>query len=338
MTTKKFLQVAVGLLVSAVFIYLIARQIPLDDILAALAEVQYSWVVAGVGCFAFGYFCRVRRWQLMLINENPAVSFGKAGTAFMVSIAANNVLPFRLGDVMRAFAFSKWLNVPSSAVLATLVAERLLDILALLVAFGLACLLLGLGTGAIAALLGAGSIGLVVLAVVIVVAFLYPQVMQPPVMYVLNRISPMMGSLGEKITNAAQNVFDTLKRVTRSGRTLALLMWSTLAWIGEAGVFLCAAYSVPALAVPKAAFLAMPVGTLSTLLPSSPGYVGTFHYFVIESAELLGNDLAAASAFAVVAHLILWTSATVLGGICFVVWSFTGLRYERFNDFQSEHD
>ncbi|MGJ8583197.1 MAG: lysylphosphatidylglycerol synthase transmembrane domain-containing protein [Marinosulfonomonas sp.] len=329
MRGRKITQFAIGLLFSAGFLYLIAQSIPFDGTKAALTDVNYSWVLAGVTMFAIGYLSRIRRWQLMLKNENPNVGFGRTGLPFMISIAANNVLPFRLGDVMRAFAFSKWLSVPSSSVLATLVAERLLDLLALLAALGLAVMFLGLGEGAIATLLGAGSLLLVALAIVIAIAFVYPQIAQPVVMFFVRLVAPLFGSIGERLSDAIENVFATLKMITRSGRTLALIFWTILAWAGEAGVFLCAAYAVPAMAEPFAAFLAMPVGTLATLLPSSPGYIGTFHYFVIEAAKLTGNGPAAATAFAVVAHLIMWLTATLVGGVCFAIWSLFGFRNER---------
>ena len=109
---------------------------------------------------------------------------------------------------------------------------------------------------------------------------------------------------------------------------MALIVWSIMAWVGETGVFLSAAFAVPSMTEPIAAFLAMPIGTLSTLLPSSPGYIGTFDYFVIEAATVVGNPPVAASAFAVVAHLILWTTATVVGGICFAIWSFLRITHE----------
>lgn len=329
MRSRKIIQFSVGLLFSAGFVYLIARSIPINGTMAALTNVKYSWVAAGGTMFAIGYLSRIRRWQLMLKNENPDVGFGRTGLPFMISIAANNVLPFRLGDVMRAFAFSKWLAVPSSSVLATLVAERLLDLLALLAALGLAVFFLGLGQGAIATLLGAGSLVLVALAVVIAIAFVYPQIAQPIVMFFVRLIAPGLGKIGERLSSAIENIFDTLKMITRSGRILALIFWTAAAWIGEAGVFLCAAYAVPAMSAPFAAFLAMPVGTLSTLLPSSPGYIGTFHFFVIEAAKLMGNAPAAATAFAVVAHLIMWVTATLVGGVCFAIWSFLGFRNER---------
>ena len=321
MSGKKFLQVVLGLAVSAVFLWLIARAVPLDDLKASLATVRPGMILAAIAFFIAGYLCRIRRWHLMLTIDNPELPFVRAGIPFMISIAANNVLPLRAGDVMRAFAFSSWLRVPPSGVLATLVSERLLDLLMLLISLAAALFLLGLSADATAALLGIGSVGLTALAVTVAVVVAFPQIFEPPVMFLLGLPLRRMGRTGERLLAAAGNVFATMRRLVRSGRTAGLFAMSILAWAAEAMVFFCSAQAVPALSNPQAAWLAMPVGTLSTLLPSSPGYLGTFHYFVIGAAELLGNVTASAAAFAVVVHLVLWMTATVIGGACFVVWS-----------------
>lgn len=326
MTVKRLVQLAVGLLISGGFLWLIATAIPVDEVGAALSRVDLLWAAAGVAMFAVGYLCRIRRWQLMLANDNPLLPFHRAAIPFMISIAANNVLPFRIGDVMRAFAFSRWLGAPSSAVLATLLAERFLDLLALLAALALASVALGIGEGRMAALFGVGLGGIMAAAAFIAFALLYPHMVQPLAHLILRRLAPILGGLGEKLTRAVDAVFDAMRRLTRSGRTLALIGWSAAAWGAEAGLFYCCALAVPAMTEPAAAWLAMPVGTLSTLLPSSPGYVGTFHYFVIKAVEALGNPPVAAAAFAFLAHIVLWLTATLTGGVCFAVWSFAKIR------------
>jgi uncharacterized protein (TIRG00374 family) len=326
MNRKKFFQIAFGLLISCAFIWLILTSIPIDELLSTLSKVRADYVAAGVAFFVVGYLCRIARWQLMLRIDNPALPFYRAGIPFMISIAANNVLPLRAGDVMRAFVFSKWLSVPSSSVLATLVSERLLDLLSLLVCLALALAYLGLAMDSATTLLGIGSAGLFSVAAIVALILGFPQVFQPLVMFLVRWIASLTGAAGEGLLRAVENLFQALRKMTRSGRTLGLIAMSALVWSAEAMVFFCAALAVPAITDPQAAWLAMPVGTLSTLLPSSPGYLGTFHYFVIEATQLLGNTSAAAAAFAVVVHLVLWVSATVIGGICFAIWTLFGIR------------
>ena len=88
----------------------------------------------------------------------------------------------------------------------------------------------------------------------------------------------------------------------------------------EGSVFWCVAKAMPAITQPVAGWLALPVGTLATLLPSTPGYVGTFDFFVIKAAEAMGNPAAAAAGFALMVHLVLWLPATLTGGACALYW------------------
>jgi uncharacterized membrane protein YbhN (UPF0104 family) len=66
---------------------------------------------------------------------------------------------------------------------------------------------------------------------------------------------------------------------------------------------------------PLAGWLALPVGTLATLIPSTPGYVGTFDYFTVKAMTELGNTTAAATAYALLVHALLWLPPTLVGGL-----------------------
>ncbi len=61
---------------------------------------------------------------------------------------------------------------------------------------------------------------------------------------------------------------------------------------------------------------ALSTGALATLLPSSPGYVGTFDYFAILGITAYGASRAAAAAFALLVHFLLWLPPTVVGALC----------------------
>lgn len=65
----------------------------------------------------------------MLAVHNREIAWSRSAVPFMTSIAANNLLPSRTGDALRAVAFSGCLGVPAARVLATVLAERLMDLL-----------------------------------------------------------------------------------------------------------------------------------------------------------------------------------------------------------------
>jgi hypothetical protein len=59
----------------------------------------------------------------------------------------------------------------------------------------------------------------------------------------------------------------------------------------------------------------MSTGTLATLLPSSPGYVGTFDYFAMQGIIAYGAAKEPAAAFTLLAHILMWLPLTVVGGL-----------------------
>ena len=71
-------------------------------------------------------------------QQQPGLTWRQCAGPLLGSFAANNILPFRAGDVLAAFAFNSRLKVSSGIVLATLFVERLLDLLMVLVLFGVA--------------------------------------------------------------------------------------------------------------------------------------------------------------------------------------------------------
>ncbi len=75
------------------------------------------------------------------------------------------------------------------------------------------------------------------------------------------------------------------------------------------------ATALSALPTPDASWLALPVGTLATLIPSTPGYVGTFDYFIVQAMTALNNPVTAATAYALLVHMVLWLPPTLIGGL-----------------------
>ncbi|KMW59728.1 hypothetical protein AIOL_004711 [Candidatus Rhodobacter oscarellae] len=312
----RWFQFALGVAIAGLFVWLILRHVDVADVWGALAASQPGWIAAAVVLFFAGYAARVARWRLMLSDGNPQITGGRAFGPFMASIAANNVLPFRAGDVLRAFGFTKWLGQSASAVLATLLVERFLDLLTLLLALGLALFWFGLGGETAGQLVGMGATGLIALGLCVLAVLLFPGLLAPIVFAVIRLVARVSAGLGRKLEAAATKVFETLATQAKGPRMVVLVLWSFVAWICEGLVFYCTALALPMLVEATAVWLALPVGTLSTLIPSTPGYLGTFDFFVVQAMQLVGNPAVAATAFAVLVHMVLWLPVTIVGGIC----------------------
>lgn len=311
MIAKKALQLAFGLCLAAFFLWLTLKDIDPVQMHRSLASANLGYVIFAFVAVIAGYSCRVQRWRLMLSYANPELSWGECAGPFLASFATNNILPFRAGDVMRAFAFNVELRATSGVVLATVVVERMLDLLIIIAAFGAAIAFFDVSSKN---LVGVGGVLFVGMAMVVGFALIQPRVMIPAMKTVASHATRAMPRLGATISEETNKIAVTFEHLAQRRRLGLLVLWSVLVWMLEGCAFWFAALAVASLFVPAGGWLALPVSALATLIPSTPGYVGTFDYFTIVAMRAVGNEITSAAAYAFLIHLIVWLPSTVGGG------------------------
>jgi uncharacterized protein (TIRG00374 family) len=311
MSGRHIRRVTIGILLALLFIWLVARQTNFNDLKQVFIGSVPGWAIVGLFAFAVDYACRIERWRLMLSSDNPRLTWRQCAGPLLGSFAANNVLPFRAGDMLRAFAFNSRLKVTSGVVLTTLFVERLLDLLMVLVLLGVALTYWGLSARGFAGVSGAT---LIAIAIGILFLLLYPQFLEPVAIAAGGMAVRMAPRLGRKLLDEIKKSLSTLANLSKGHTMIRLVTWSLAAWLAEGCVFWFAAMTLPSIAAPAAGWLALPVGTLSTLIPSTPGYVGTFDYFTVRAMSALSNTVVASTAFALLVHIMLWLPPTVIGG------------------------
>ncbi|MGH7450949.1 MAG: lysylphosphatidylglycerol synthase transmembrane domain-containing protein, partial [bacterium] len=126
---KRFI---LGLLVSAVFIYLAFRKIEFLQMWQALQQANYLWLFPAVGFMFISLWLRAMRWGYFMEPIKPGIGLHKLFASMMIGYYGNNVFPLRAGEVLRAYAIGKSTGVSRMAAFATIFVERLIDVLALL--------------------------------------------------------------------------------------------------------------------------------------------------------------------------------------------------------------
>ncbi len=305
-------RLALGFACALLFVGLIVRQIDLSGLSGAFRGTRLRWLAAALGMFCIGYACRIARWREMLVRDSPQLRWIDCAGPLLAGFATNNVLPFRAGDVLRALAFNRELGTNAGSVFASLFVERLLDLLMVLVVFGAALRASGLDANRIIGLAGSA---LFALSLLIAVALLVPKVFARVALGAALLATRMATDFGKRVAREIAKAVETLEHLSGGRLMLRLITWSALAWSSEGAVFWCAARAFPALPKPSAGWLALPIGTLATLIPSTPGYVGTFDYFTIRAMTLTGNPPVASAAYALLVHALLWLPPTLAGGI-----------------------
>ena len=127
-----------GVGISALFVYFLAHKLDWRLFRGALARVEVTYLLLALLFLSLDYGLRLLRWHWMLRAVSSPVSLRGCARPFFIGFALNNLLPLRAGDLARAIAFRQRLGAPVSAVLGTLVVERLLDLLVVLLILGVA--------------------------------------------------------------------------------------------------------------------------------------------------------------------------------------------------------
>ncbi|GAB5470110.1 MAG: hypothetical protein Kilf2KO_31400 [Rhodospirillales bacterium] len=293
--------------VAGFFVWLLLSGTPLDDIGAHLAVLPLGSLLLALLCLAIGYFFRIVRWWILLRALDSTLPLASPVWPFLVSIALNNVLPFRAGDAVRIFGFRKRLAAPVSRIFGTVVIERLADLALLAGVAALGLWLLGSEQGLKGLALAVGialALGLGGLILAIALA--------PWALRLLARLQQREGRVGS-LAGYGLSFMETLSVLRRNYRGAQLAGLTLLAWLFEGAVFVTIALGMGIVAPPYAPWFSLGAGTLGTLIPSTPGHVGTFDYLAATAMEAFAVPAAQAVAFALAVHAVLWVPLTAVG-------------------------
>jgi glycosyltransferase 2 family protein len=307
---------AVGMLISIACVAFIFHKIDFQEVRLAFQRFEWRYFAMGIAFLSFGYAMRILRWTKILNAAGASISFRQCVAPFLGSIALNNVLPLRLGDLVRALVFPTSIGVPRTTATSSLVMERLVDLMTLLI-----CLAVSLAISpdiAAPAWLKETAVTLAITGTIALVA-----------------IFLLSGVIAVRLANTQSKVFQALASLLKSFEAMsrlpvlgALFGLSALVWAGEAGLFFSLLLGFGFSATPSTAVIIMSIATLATLVPSSPGYVGPFHLAAFAGVALLGGTNEQAASFAVLSHLGLWVPTTVAGAMAIATSPrmFRGLR------------
>lgn len=309
-----------GFAISAFFLWRTLTGIRFHDIAAIHAQHREWIAVLALALFA-GYTLRIFRWWLML-RSSGAPSFRACGRVLLTSFAANNVLPFRIGDFLRVFAYAEDLGSSPSSILGTVILERLLDMFMLLsfltfaVATSPRLLTLPIFGHDVRILNFAWPV--LLLVTLGVVAFLLFATLMESLVRRIMRAMPA-GETVTKIEKWLLLAFDAVKQMSATEK-LGLLVTSFFAWICEGTIFVAAAKLMGLGASGRGPWLALSLSNLSYLIPSSPGAIGTFEYFC--KFGMVSQDAATsaqAALYGLLVHVIVLLTITAAGGIAFLL-------------------
>lgn len=312
---------SIGILLSIVCLVVFFRQVELEKLLHALAGFNYTYLIFGISFLGIGYVSRVLRWSIMLKSTGSEVGFIACSAPFLGSITLNNVLPFRIGDVVRALVFPASMGITKTTATSSLIIERLIDLITLVV-----CLAIGLfaieGIQIPTELKFSATALAITGFLILLFIFFFSDVLGD---LFHKKADTSKSEIVVKAYSAARDLLRSFNSMSRPNILFGMIAISALVWVGEAGLFYFILQGMHFESAPMEALLVMSVATLSTLLPSSPGYVGTFHVAAFAAVLLVGGTAEEAGSFAIIVHLALWLPTTLAGALA--IWTHPQLFY-----------
>ncbi len=321
---RRWLALAVGLAVSAVFLYLALEGLSLPEVWDYLKGAGYWWLIPGVAVYFVAVWARTWRWHYLL-RPIKRVALARLFPVVVIGYMGNNVYPFRAGEVIRAWVLERNEDVKISASLATIIVERIFDGLVMLI-----FVFAALPFAPIPAPFDRIVIWMTVLFFGALLAFfllaLRPAFTQRLYTAVLQRTVPVE-RVRRFILTQADRFVEGLASLRSPTDMLMTLLSSVLIWLTETTKYWFVMHAFDFEVSFFVLMLMTAVVNLATTLPSSPGYVGTFDEPGIEILKVFGVGENIAAAYTLVLHAALWLPITLLG---FFFMAQQGVRWQDF--------
>lgn len=305
-TTRTLLGVAI----SAVALYLAMP--PRDEwgnVAEAFARVQYGYLVPIALLSDYSVVVRCQRWQLLLRPVGP-VPFLPLLSATAIGFFCNMVLPLRVGEVIRPVLLAKRTQLPVSSVFASVLLERLLDMLTILVFLGLVMCLVP-----VSSTIRQSGVVFLVLALIAIALVLALQRQHPVALSLVRRVLALTPpGVRARADAALQSFIGGLQGIGQGAVLVRILGYSLFVWTVIASTFglglLACNLDVP-LVSGALALVTVVAGAVSA--PSAPGFIGTFQAGCIVALGLFGISRADAIPYAFVVWGAQWLTQIVLG-------------------------
>jgi uncharacterized protein (TIRG00374 family) len=304
---------AIGLALGLLLLVLALRSVEPAGLRRALALTNPWFVLMALLSVAATVTAKALRWRLLFYPENDSLRVRSLICALLVGQTINLLLPARLGEFARAYLLGEIEKRRKLHALGTIVVEKLLDGLALLLLLGLVFLVLPVQdwlrmSGALAAL-----------ATVLLLAAVLLLTGQR------QRILALLGGVGRRVPlpgwlrpeGRFASFVDGLSSPRSIGVSARLIAWTAVIWfLGAATNYLVLVGMQIQVPLVLASLVVLVVVHLGLVVPTSPARIGVFHYLCLLSLSMLGVEQAQALAYGLVLHFVVVLPVLVAGLVC----------------------
>jgi uncharacterized protein (TIRG00374 family) len=294
----------IGIAISAFFLFLLFRKIDFGKLAAAFRELDYRFIPPALILTFVSYYLRAVRWKFLLLPIKRT-RLANLFPSTLIGYMANNLLPARLGEFVRAYSLGKKESIGTSAVFASLVLDRLCDgftvLLILLITFftirlpaGMEHIQRGLVTG--------GYVTFALYLAVLAFLALLKGRTEWTVRLVGRLITPVSARFSEQLVTQMRSFISGIRIPTRPSQLAAILVSSLLIWASAIWPVDLILRSFGVTLPIAASMFIMVFLVFAVMVPASPGYVGTYHFACVTALSAFNIGSEKALSIALVTH------------------------------------
>jgi uncharacterized protein (TIRG00374 family) len=312
-TVKRWLKFALAVGGSVLFGYFFLRGTDLGEVWDALLEANYLLVPPALVLFGLSLVARAVRWRY-LYQPHGDPPWRRLLPPLLVGYAGNNLLPLRMGEVLRAQHLADQDGTPRMHTFGTLMMERLFDafVLAGFLLWGLALAGVHAAYLGVALFLGIGGVvGTVAGALVARDTRLLSRLME-------RRLPPLPSAWRRQIGSLGESFFNGFSVLLSPRRFLLGSVFTAIAWGLEIGMYYVISRGFDLGAGFVTVAFAGAAANVAMSVPSAQGGVGPFQFFSKEALARFGIASGPAAAYSLALHFFLVAPVSLVG--LFVLW------------------
>jgi uncharacterized protein (TIRG00374 family) len=309
MSNKKRWITALGLVISGFFLWIAFRNLKPEAVINSIQQANIVWLLIGAAVYFLAVAMISLRWRFLLRAIKP-IPLPSIISLVTIGYMGNNVYPFRTGEVLRIMLLQRNHGVPITKATTTVVVERVFDGLVMLTFILVSVLLLDVSSPEVRRVaMIAAPLFLTALAIFLVLAA-RPNMLRR-LRDMADKILPE--TLRRPLSGIVEDVLSGLEGLRSPGNLVGAVVCSYISWGIEAGVYWLVSFAFNLNVGYPVMLLVVGVVNLAGLIPASPGQIGVFEFFVGTVLTAVGVDIATATAYALVVHVVIWLPVTLVG-------------------------
>jgi len=305
---NRIIKFILGVLISVIGLYYAFRQINFWELWIIIKNVNFILVILAIVILLLSNVIRAWRWQI-LVKPIKDVSFEPAFSSIMIGYFGNSVLPFRMGEFLRAFVVADKTSLTASTAFGTIVIERILDFIGLSIV-----ILLIMTVYPLTSVGGSIIIGVIVLSLTAFIFFFLFGGFKSSLLVKIEKLSLLRIGLLHKILLFIKNFLDGATTIRATNKLGIILLYTLIIWI----MYYCSTYLATIAIGIELEWFGFGVLLISTTLaisiPAAPGYVGTYHaaaVYILTNLFDVGRSNAQAAA--IILHAVGTIPIVIIG-------------------------